>query len=175
MHYEIKTNRLLLRPLNINDLDSVHIYASDKDNTKFMFMLPNDTKEETAQFLLKVTDEWGKEIPSFYEFAITLNNEQIGAISITLNEEKTVGELGWIINKQYWKKGYAKEAALAIKEFAIKELKVSKLIANCDFRNSNSYKLMEKIGLMLESDNVIRTYPKNGETVKGLTYSLIIK
>lgn len=104
MYYEIKTSRLLLRPLSINDLDSVHIYASDNDNTKFMFWLPNDTKEETAQFLLKVTDEWRKESPSFYEFAITLNNEQIGAISITLNEEKNVGEFGWIINKQYWKK-----------------------------------------------------------------------
>lgn len=175
MYYEIKTSRLLLRPLSINDLDSVHIYASDNDNTKFMFWLPNDTKEETAQFLLKVTDEWRKESPSFYEFANTLNNEQIGAISITLNEEKNVGEFGWIINKQYWKKGYATEAALAIKDFAIKELKVSKLIATCDSRNSNSYKLMEKIGLGLESDNGTRTYPKNGETAKELMYSLIIK
>lgn len=174
MYYEIKTSRLLLRPLSINDLDSVHIYASDNDNTKYMFWI-NDTKEETAQFLLKVTDEWRKESPSFYEFAITLNNEQIGAISITLNEEKNVGEFGWIINKQYWKKGYATEAALAIKDFAIKELKVSKLIATCDSRNSNSYKLMEKIGLGLESDNGIRTYPKNGETAKELMYSLIIK
>lgn len=175
MYYEIKTNRLLLRPLNINDLDSVYIYASDNDNTKFMLHLPNDTKKETAQFLLKVTDEWRKERPSFYEFAITLNNEQIGAISIKLNEEKNVGMLGWIINKQYWKKGYATEAAFAIKDFAIKKLKVSKLIAMCDSRNSNSYKLMEKIGLGLESDNGTRTYPKNGETAKELIYSLIIK
>ena len=92
-----------------------------------------------------------------------------------MNEEKNVGEFGWIINKQYWKKGYATEAALAIKDFAIKELKVSKLIATCDSRNSNSYKLMEKIGLGLESDNGTRTYPKNGETAKELMYSLIIK
>ena len=100
---------------------------------------------------------------------------KLGEDIILYNEEKNVGEFGWIINKQYWKKGYATEAALAIKDFAIKELKVSKLIATCDSRNSNSYKLMEKIGLGLESDNGTRTYPKNGETAKELMYSLIIK
>ena len=133
MYYEIKTDRLILRPLNINDLDSVHIYASDKDNTTFMLKLPNDAKEETAQFLTKVTNEWGKENPSFYEFAITLNEEQVGAISIAL-----------------------------------------KLTANCDYRNSNSYRLMERIGLQLESNTGIRTYPKTSETAKELIYSLLI-
>ena len=175
MYYEIKTNRLLLRPLSLNDLESVHVYASDKENTMFMYWLPNDTKEETSQFLSKVTDEWKKESPNFYEFAIVINGEQIGAVSVTLNEQKDVGELGWIINKQYWKNGYAAEAAFAIKEFAIKELKVLKLTANCDYRNRDSYKLMEKIGLTLENDSETRTYPKSGETVKELTYSLYIK
>lgn len=174
MYHEIKTNRLLLRPLNISDLDSVHVYASDEENTAFMVWLPNTTKEETAQFLLNITEEWKKENPGFYEFAITIDGKQIGAVSVTLNKRKNMGELGWIINKQYWKKGYATEAALAVKDFALHVLKVSKLTANCDYRNSSSYRVMEKIGLRLESDNGTRTYPKNGETVKELTYSFIV-
>lgn len=174
MYYEIKTDRLLLRPLDIKDLDSVFIYASDEDNTTFMLMLPEDTKEEAARYLIKVTAEWEKENPVFYEFAVTLDREQIGAVSVKLNIEKNTGELGWIINKRYWKKGYAMEAAIAVRDFAVKELKLSKLIATCDFRNSNSYHLMEKIGFTLESDIGIRTYPKSGETAKELTYAMSV-
>ena len=51
MNIEIKTDRFVLRPLSINDLDTVHTYASDPENTRFMMWLPNDTKEETAREL----------------------------------------------------------------------------------------------------------------------------
>ncbi len=174
MYFEIKTDRLILRPLDITDLESAHLYSSDKENTRYMYWLPNDTKDETSEFLTRVSNEWKKENPSFYEFAITLDGKHIGAISIYLNDKRDTGELGWVINRQYWKKGYATEAALAVKEFALNELKVVKLIANCDYRNAESYSLMKRIGLELESDTGTRTYPKTGETVKELTYSLII-
>ena len=174
LEYTIKTERLVMRPLSTDDLDSVHTYASDYENTKFMVWLPNDTKEETAQFLSGVAKEWKKESPSCFEFAITLDGVQIGAISCSLNEERDEAEFGWIINKRYWKKGYAAEAAFAIKDFAINELNVKRLTANCDYRNSDSYRLMEKIGLKLESDSGTRTYHKSGETAKEFVYSLTV-
>lgn len=174
MFYEIKTDRLLMRPLCIDDLETVYVYAADEENTTYMFWLPNHKVEETVQFLIQVTNEWKKEEPSFYEFAIVLDGLQIGAISIYLDDTRKIGELGWIINKRYWKKGIATEAALAIKDFAIHTLKVRKLTANCDYRNIASYSLMNKIGLRLEDDKKVRTYTKNNETVKELTYSLVI-
>lgn len=66
-----------------------------------------------------------------------------------------------------WQKGIASEAA-----FAINTLHLKKLIANCDYRNAASYTLMNKIGLKLEKDDGVRTYPKKHETVKQLTYSM---
>ena len=147
MFYEIKTDRLTLRPLDISDLATVHTYAGDKENTAYMFWLPNDTIEETKQFLNNVTNEWKKPAPAYYEFAIVFEGLQIGAISVALNDSRNVGELGWILNKRYWKKGIAIEAA------------------------SN---LMQKIGMTLEDDTGTRTYPKNNETVQELTYSFSI-
>ncbi len=174
MYLELKTDRLLLRPLSLEDLDTVHIYASDIDNTKYMLCLPNKTIEETKQFLTNVHNEWEKNQPDFYEFAIILDDKQIGGISISLNEQRTEGELGWILNKNYWRKGYATEAALAVKNFAINELKISKLMACCDFRNTNSYNVMKKIGLVLESDNGVRQYKHTSEIAKEFIYSLVI-
>lgn len=128
MNYEIKTDRLILRPLSTDDLETVHAYASDEENTAYMFWLPNHTIEETRQFLIRVSSEW--------------------------------------------QKGIASEAAFAIKDFAINTLHLKKLIANCDYRNAASYTLMNKIGLKLEKDDGVRTYPKKHETVKQLTYSM---
>jgi len=109
------------------DLQTVHEYASDPETTKYMLYLPNKKLEETHSFLARVSAEWQKEEPSFYEFAIIYNSIHIGAVSVYLNKEKTEGELGWILNKKYWGKGFATEAALAVKSFAVKELKVKKL------------------------------------------------
>lgn len=84
-----------------------------------MMWLPNNTIEETIRFLTKVTNEWDKENPSFYEFAIVLDAQHVGAMSVSLNGDRTEDELGWILNKQYWGKGYTVEAAIAIRDFSI--------------------------------------------------------
>lgn len=173
MYPEIKTERLLLRPLDLSDLDGMHEYASDKENTMYMYHLPRKI-QETAKFLSSVTKEWKKDIPSFYEFAIELDGKLIGSISVYLNDNRDSGDLGWILNKKYWNNGYATEAAMALKDFTINILHAKKLTANCDYRNTASSRVIEKIGLKLESDNCIRVYPKNNETVRELMYSLIV-
>ena len=50
----IRTDRLLLRPLCSSDLKTVHEYAGDAENTKYMLFLPNTTEQETADFLYAV-------------------------------------------------------------------------------------------------------------------------
>lgn len=92
-----------------------------------------------------------------------------------MNEKRTEGELGWILNKNYWGKGYGTEVAMAVKDFAINDLKVFTLVAHCDYRNSASRNVMEKIGLRLIKDNGVRQYPKTAETARELMYSLQVK
>ena len=174
MYMEIKTERLLLRPMNISDQKIVHEYASDKENTKYLRFGPNDTIEETTAFLSGITKEWEKDSPDFYEFAIVLDGVQIGAVCVYLDDKHESGEFGWILNKKYWGHGYATEAALALKDFAVREMKVKKLIAHCDARNTASARVMEKIGLKLESDDGIRVYFKRNETARELMYSLTV-
>lgn len=174
MHYEIKTDRLLLRPLDVSDLDTHHAYASDIDNTHYMVFLPNESMRETAQFLVSVTAQWASDDPDCYEFAIMLEGVHIGAISISLDDARNEGELGWIVKKQYWHKGYATEAARAVIDFAINTLHLTRIFAQCDARNSNSYGLMRKLGLTLEDDTGTRTYEKNGEVARELTCSMVV-
>ena len=143
---KINTKRLILKPLGIEYLKTVHAYASEPENTKYMVRLPNETIQETIDFLTSADNEWMKEQPSFYEFAVIYEDRQIGAVSIYLKENLS-GELGWIINKKYWGQGFAYEAAEALLDYAKKELKIRHLIAHCDVDNTASYRIMEKLGM----------------------------
>ena len=142
---EITTKRLTLRPLGSEYLETVNAYATDYENTKYMLHLPNENIEETAAFLAGVDEEWAKEQPASYEFAMLYQNEQIGAVGIYF--ENGAGELGWIINKKYWRNGFAYEAADALVSYAAEHMGTTHFIAHCDTENTASYKVMEKLGM----------------------------
>lgn len=142
----IRTKRLTLEPLGTKHLKTVHEYASDLENTKYMQHLPNETIEETRGFLEDIEAEWKSDAPSRYEFAIIYKEKQIGAVSLCLNDDLS-GEVGWIVNKKYWRQGIAYEAASALLDHAVKELNIKHFIAHCDAENTASYKVMEKLGM----------------------------
>ena len=119
---QIETERLVLRPLGPADLPTVHRYASDPENARYMFFGLKQTEADTAAFLAGVEAEWKKEAPSFYEFALTLDGVQFGAVGLYLNDSRTEGELGWILDRRYQGKGYALEGAKAVVDFAFREI-----------------------------------------------------
>lgn len=171
---KIHTKRLLMIPLGPEFLLSTHKYASDFDNTKYMIHLPNTDINETKSFLDRVYAEWQKYSPQFYEYAILMNNEHIGAVSIYIDKANGECELGWIISKEYWGNEYAVEAAREIMNFAIQKLKVKKFIAHCDSDNISSYRVMDKLGMSLVSKTRGRRNKFSDVESEELTYSLEI-
>lgn len=145
---KIRTSRLLLCPLGTRFIESTHPYVSDIENTRYMVRLPNETIEETKEFLRYCENEWEKEKPMFYEFAVLLNEVHIGAVGIYLNESCDEGELGWIFNPVYHGKGYASEAAQAVVSFAKEKLGINHFVAHCDTDNYASQGVMRKLGLV---------------------------
>lgn len=160
------TKRLTIRPFKYEDINDVHEYASNPEITKYMLFGPN-TYEDSMNFVHLIIDTWYKEIPlKHYEMIVELQGHVIGAVSIHLTDDLTEGEMGWILKKEYWNQGYITEAAKALKEFAIMELKVKRITAHCDSRNIASMKVMEKIGLKKHSlTNNVRRDKKSGEYV----------
>lgn len=144
--FEIRTERLVLKPLGTQYLASTIEYAMNLENTKYMCNLPDETVEEAERFLLSVENEWKKERPNSWEFAILYQGEHIGAVSVYF--ENDTGELGWILNRKYWGNGFAVEAAGALVEYVKRERPVSRLIAHCDTENIASYQVMEKLGMV---------------------------
>lgn len=161
------TEHLHLRPVRIGDETQIHKYAGDKSITMMMF-LPNDTFEETEEFVRNASAEWKKDEPKNLEFAVEYEGKIIGGGDIDFYEDRKKVELGWILHKDYRGRGFGTEVAMALKEIAFTKLGMEKVVAHCDINNKNSLRTMQNIGLKITSDNGERTYPKTGK--KSLEY-----
>lgn len=144
---EIRTPRLLLRPLRMEDLHTLHAYTGDPENARYMVFHPDANLEETRAFLREMVEEWKKPAPQKYELAILLNGEHIGGVSLYLLDGGKTGEIGWIIRRDHWRQGIALEAAQAMMDYFARALPLRRFIAQCDTANVASYRLMERLGM----------------------------
>lgn len=143
----ISTKRLILRPYNKGDFDAVHEYASNDEIVKYMLFGPN-TYQETVNFVTRIIDFYYCEKPiTNLEYAIELNGSMVGGVSIHIDYDQKVGEMGWILNPIFHRQGIVSEAAEALKQYAVSKFGLIKIIAKCDSRNIASQGVMRKIGM----------------------------
>ena len=140
----IKTQRLFLRRFTKDDWQDLYEYLSDPDVVKHE---PYDPiSEEQAK-------EWtGYRVDSTDFFAVCLNNESgkmIGNVYFAKQEFDTY-EIGYVFNKTYWGKGYAREAAAAVIKNAFLHEGAHRVTANCNPENAPSWQLLERIGMKRE-------------------------
>ena len=146
---EIRTERLTLRPTGPEYLLSTHAYASDREHTRYMMFLPNETLEETRRFLEDCRREWEKPEPGYYEFAILADGIHVGAACLYPDGESGAAEVGWILRPECQGRGYATEAARAVMDFAVRRLGIRRFFAHCDAENRASQAVMRRLGMAL--------------------------
>ncbi len=144
---KIKTERLTLVPISEAFLDSACAYAMNADNARLMVYLPKESRDEVRDFLRSAESEWQKPQPDICEFAVLRDGEHIGGMTMYFEGDYTRGELGWIIRRDCWGKGYAVEAAKGLMEHFRKTMGLDRFIAHCDSENTASKRVMKKLGM----------------------------
>ena len=94
-----------------------------------------------------ITDRLNSE--EFYAIEIKGSGKVIGNIYCGVRDFES-REVGYIVNKHYQHKGYAAEALKAVIEEAFKT-GTHRAYAECDPRNTASWKLLERDGLRREA------------------------
>jgi RimJ/RimL family protein N-acetyltransferase len=59
-------------------------------------------------------------------------------------------EFGWLIHRNYWRRGYGSELGKTLLDLGFGTLKLRRISAYCDAENIGSYRIMEKIGMRRE-------------------------
>ena len=168
----IETERLLLRPVTLDDADAMFEYASDRENTRYTFPTNQsleETKNNIAQFYLaNPLGRWGIELKSSGQFIGTIDLHKIDTVL-------KKAAIGYIINKKYWKQGLTTEATRAVIELAFEKIGMNKLTALHDKDNPASGKVMEKSGMRYSHDEEYAALDlhEEGRIVTRVHYVLI--
>ena len=133
---KIETERLVLREYKQSDFESLREIICDEETMRFY---PHPYDEQGVQRWL----DWC--VKSYRENGFGLwaiehreTLEFIGDCGISLQkiDGEILPEIGYHINKKYWRMGYAKEACRAVKDW---------LFENTDFEYAYSYMNAENI------------------------------
>lgn len=162
----LTTERLVLRPLTIEDTDSVHAYMSDPEVCRYTFSGPY-APEETAAFVRKICDQ----ADGHEEFAVI--ERETGEIIGHIRCEpygKGRAEVGWFLRRDRWRRGYGTESARAIIAYAASLPGVIEIVARCDQRNAASVAIVKGLGMTLVG--VIKDDERNGTVRDSLLFAI---
>lgn len=166
----LETQRLILRPLTLEDADAVFKWVSDERVTKYMKYSTYTSVEDVIKWLSTVVNE---ESTYNYGFVLRENNVLLGSGDIGYNSEKEAWDFGYNIRFDYWNQGYATEAAKAMINFAFKEFEARCFSANHAMDNPASGRVMEKCGLKFEHFSEYSKFDGT-QTFKGKYYKGVI-
>jgi ribosomal-protein-alanine N-acetyltransferase len=140
------TERLELRAFEPSDLEALHAVNGDPEVTRFM--RPYPTIEHTRRALDIHVREARAGNPAFWAVVERASGDLIGDAGVGLVDG--VGpefELGYALGTPWWGRGYATEAARAVRDYALGELALPEVIALVRPGNAASINVVEKIGM----------------------------
>jgi [ribosomal protein S5]-alanine N-acetyltransferase len=149
---ELHTPRLLLREFRKSDWRSVHAYAADLKVTRYTSFGPN-TEGLTRTYVGYVLDAAREEPRRSFTLGIVerATGGFLGACGLDLRPPTDrLAELAYILHRPHWGRGYAVEASQALLAFGFDELKLHRIVARCDTRNTGSERVMQKLGMRRE-------------------------
>jgi RimJ/RimL family protein N-acetyltransferase len=171
---QIKSARILLRPILMDDADSIFMYRSNAEVNQYQGWIPR-TIEDVHHFIANKVSPEINQPGTWFQFAIIKldNNELIGDIGVHfLASDVLQVELGCTLNQKYHGKGYAFEAVTAIINYLFNELGKHRIIVSIDSRNQASIRLIERLGFR-KKGLVKENSELNGEWVDDLVYAVL--
>jgi RimJ/RimL family protein N-acetyltransferase len=149
----IATNRLILRSASNSDLDQLYdIVFSDPEVMSQAFEGKPLSRKQAADFFASSFDRDG-------------NGMQLGVLTLKgagavigfagLLESTTLGkqdfEIGFVLGRAFWGRGYATEIGLAQIEYGLVQKKCTRLLAFVSPKNETSKSALLKIGMQHHS------------------------
>ncbi|MFN8374094.1 MAG: GNAT family N-acetyltransferase [Anaerolineae bacterium] len=144
----LKTERLTLRQIEIEDAPLVHEHMHDPAVTADLLPL-------RQPYTLDYVRTWIDDIRSLrlgegIMFTILRGDEFIGTMYLHSEPQHRHAEIGYWFGKAYWGQGYATEAGRAVIRYGFERMFLRRIFAYYFARNVGSRRVLEKLGLKYE-------------------------
>ena len=168
---EIELPSCKLRTWQWKERDAIVRHANNRNvwiNLRNRFPYPY-TERDARSWLDSVV-----EVRPETNFAITVEEEAVGGIGFTA--EQDVGyrsaEIGYWVGEQFWGRGIATDALIAVTQYAFSTYDLCRLFAHVFEWNPASAEVLKKAGYTLEG-RLRKSVTKDGQTIDQLVYATI--
>ncbi|SHM66678.1 Protein N-acetyltransferase, RimJ/RimL family [Anaerosporobacter mobilis DSM 15930] len=138
MMIQLDTERLILRNYRDTDLNDVHDYFSNEEVARY-----EDFDPMTVEEVKEEIREW-KDMDNRLVVELKESNKVIGSIGYWIDEDGDYS-IDYDFNPAYKKQGYATEAGQELLKYLFNEVGINQIYGDCDIRNVNSWKLLERL------------------------------
>jgi RimJ/RimL family protein N-acetyltransferase len=160
----LRTQRLLLRPFMLDDLDALHAMFGTEEVTRYLDHGPM-SRDEVAKLLARISEMTGID-DSHGELRLAAelqaDGQVIGDFSLWRTSAKHLqGEIGFVLHPQHQGYGFASEGMRELLRIGFDEAGLHRIVGRCDALNRASAALMERLGMRREA------HFRESELIKG--------
>jgi uncharacterized protein YbbK (DUF523 family)/RimJ/RimL family protein N-acetyltransferase len=144
----LHTDRFTLRPLGIDDAESVFEYSKDPDVGIDAGWEPHRTVDDSLVFIERIASS-----PHVFGLVEKDTGRIVGSIGLikdTLRSNPDCLMLGYALGQEWWGKGYMTEAAREVIRYGFEDLRLSLITATHYEFNRRSRRVIEKCGFQRE-------------------------
>jgi len=156
MTADIVTERLVLRALRLDDVETMFGYRSDPEIMRYQGWEP-ESFDDVRAFIASLALDAPYARGTWRQLAITLRatGEMIGDCGVHVPEDKPEqAEFGITLAPAFQRRGYASEALRALLRLVFDTLGKHRAFASIDPRNAPSIALFERAGFRKEAHHV---------------------
>lgn len=167
MNVTIETERLIIRPVTVDDAEAIFKWTSDPEVTKYLIYTTYTNVESVREWLS------GRDIEDKYSydlgFVLKSSGELIGMGGLVYKPEEDLWELGYNLRKDHWGKGIVPEAMESIIGEIAKTHTIRAIRGQFAAENTKSKRVMEKLGMHYLKDSEYSKFDKSA-TFKSKYY-----
>lgn len=152
---QIETQRLLLRKPRMEDAPAIFAgWTREPEVTRFLSWHPHQRLEQTESFVRNCLAAWEDEARFPYLITTREGHQAIGVIDPRPDGWRL--EIGYLLARPHWGKGYMTDAARAVIDWAFRQPAIHRVYATTDVENRASQRVLEKSGMQREG--LLRKY-----------------
>jgi len=150
--FRLETKRLFLRQMTLDDYDALNAVLGDSDNMKYYPYVFDEKR--VRGWIDRNLDRYQKYGFGLWAVCLKDTGEMIGDCGLTLQniDGQMLPEIGFHMRANVQRKGYAKEAAAAVRDWAFRNTSYEALYSYCTQDNVASFKTAESIGMHFEKE-----------------------
>ena len=151
----LRSERLVLRAFRDADLDALAAMQANAEVRRFLGVTPL-SRAESWSMMERVLGQWA--LRTYGLFAVEVEGRCAGWAGILHPLEWPEPELAYSLDRPFWGRGIATEAARTAREWAFERHRFARLASFIMPDNARSIRVAEKLGAVRERTTTIRGF-----------------